>query len=278
MVGVETPEAGGRRQGHRGSGTAQPVVLRRHALREAGRRPARALPESRSWKRIPQGLGDAVAVARHAEEGGQHQLPGRRQASGARGLCRREPHLEDQLSAGAGQGQGGEAVLAGLGCGGEPHRRGLEGRPHGPGLRQAHLLPDGPLYSPVRQPARRRARTLRLPPARRLLRGHGRQDAATAWPMAPRPRRGRRKGRAAGEAEGIAGPETPELPAWPTAAPQRRWLCRRSQRASSSDAHEPWGQRRLDGGDGVEAGRFLPVRDRPPGEPAAAEVGACCPS
>ena len=97
-----------------------------------------------------------------------HQLHGRRQAQRAGRLRRREPDLEDQLSAGA--RQEGEAVSARLGRGREPDRRGLEGRAHGPGLRPADLLPDGPVSAAVRPPPRRRAGTVRLPAAADLLR------------------------------------------------------------------------------------------------------------
>ena len=87
-----------------------------------------------------------------------------------RRLRHREPDLEDELPAGSGQGEGGQAVPAGLGRGGERHRRGLEGRANGPGQRPAHLLPNGPVYAAVRAAADGRARAVRLPAARHLQR------------------------------------------------------------------------------------------------------------
>ncbi len=47
--GRREAEASRRRQGHGRSRAAEPVVRRRHAQREAARRAARALPQSRSW-------------------------------------------------------------------------------------------------------------------------------------------------------------------------------------------------------------------------------------
>ena len=76
-------EAGGR-QGHRRSRTAEPVVRRRHAQRQADRRAAGALPQPDHRQRVQEGAGNAGAVARHAEEGGEHQLRRRRQAATSR--------------------------------------------------------------------------------------------------------------------------------------------------------------------------------------------------
>ena len=126
------------------------------------------------------------------------------------GYVDREPHLEDELSARAGDEEG-EAVPARLGGGGEPDRRGLEGRPHGPGQRPAHLLPDGPVLAPLRAPSRRRSRTLRVPQSRRLQRQHGgrpttdgdaasRARMAAASTPAKRQLRGSALGRRAGQA------------------------------------------------------------------------------
>ena len=126
-----------RRQGHGRGGDAQPLVRRRHAQPEDERSAARALPQPGHGQRVPQGAGDAGPVARHPEEGGEHQLRRRRQARCARRLRRREPDLEDQLSPGA--GQEGEAVPARLGRGREPDGRGLEGRAHGAGVGPADL-------------------------------------------------------------------------------------------------------------------------------------------
>ena len=84
----------------------------------------------------------------------------RRQAHRQGRLRRREPDLEDELS--PRPRQEGQAVPAGLGRRREHPGRGLDQRPHGPGQRPAHLLPDGPVSAAVRPAAGRRARTVRL--------------------------------------------------------------------------------------------------------------------
>ncbi len=96
------------------------------------------------------------------------QLRGRGQAERAGGLRDREPHLEDELPARAGQRKRGQAVPARLGRGRERHRRGLEGRAHGAGERPAHQLPDGPVHAALRAAADGGARAVRLPTARHL--------------------------------------------------------------------------------------------------------------
>ena len=72
-----------------------------------------ALPQSDHGQRVQEGAGNAGAVARHAEEGGEHQLRRRGQARGEGRLRRREPDLEDELSPGAGQGEGDKPYLQG---------------------------------------------------------------------------------------------------------------------------------------------------------------------
>ena len=214
-----------------------------------------------------QGAGDAGAVARHAEEGGQHQLRGRRQARGARRLRDREPHLEDQLSAGAGQGEGGQAVPARLGHRREPHRRGLEGRPHGPGLRPADLLPDGPVSAALCAAADGRAGTVRLAPARHLQRRPG-QDASGERLAAPAP-----------EADGNGAKRLPT--ARRSAQGGRAWPRDKPATDSSARDREATWTRTMDlGQSGVSTmataaklGDFFQYAIDKPVTPAAAEVG-----
>ena len=148
-------ESGARREGRSGvaavqRGPARHDDRRRHGRREAkGRRPARTPVEveqlnlwcadgMRSVKladvqrvrflnpimdnEVQEGAGDADAVARHAEEGGQPELRRRGQAQRPRRLRHRESDLEDELSPRSRQGEGGQAVLARLGRGRERHR------------------------------------------------------------------------------------------------------------------------------------------------------------
>ena len=77
----------------------------------------------------------------------------------ARRLRDREPHLENKLPPGAGKRQ---AIPARLGHRREHHRRRLEGCPHGPGVRPAHLVPDGPVPAALRAATRGRAGTVRF--------------------------------------------------------------------------------------------------------------------
>ncbi len=71
----------------------------------------------------------------------------RRQASGQGRLRRREPDLEDELSAGA--EPEGQAVPAGLGGRREHAGRGLEQRPHGPGFSGRPISFQMDLYQPL---------------------------------------------------------------------------------------------------------------------------------
>src|SRR5262249_11215731 len=110
-----------------GSGL-EPVVYRRHAGGEAGGDPTSSVHEPGDRERNATGSGDARALARLAEEGGQPALLGLGEAEGGGRLRGREPDLEDQLPTGP---EGGQAVPAGVGGGREPDRRGLGPGDHG---------------------------------------------------------------------------------------------------------------------------------------------------
>ena len=99
-------------------------------------------------------------------------------------LRRREPDLEDELS--AGPRQEGQAVLARLGRGREHAGRRLEQRPHGPGQRPADLLPDGPVPAAVRHRGRWSSRNCSPRCGRRLTKVRWSKcdkEAMRPWPV-----------------------------------------------------------------------------------------------
>ena len=164
----------------------EPVVRGRGSGREARRGAAAAVRQPGHRERGPPGPGDAGPEPRQPEEGREPALRRGGEAEGAGRVRGREPDLEDQLPAGA--GQGGEAVPAGLGGGGEPDRRGLARGHDGARQRAADLVQDGPVQPAVRGPTDRRARTVRQPAAGGLQRGHaeGRWRGRSRSPPAPR--------------------------------------------------------------------------------------------
>ena len=85
---------------------------------------AGALPQSDPGQRVPQSAGDAGAVARHAEEGGQHQLRGEGKRQVRVGYVDREPDLEDRVSARAGQEERSRICRAGPSSRTRPTRTG----------------------------------------------------------------------------------------------------------------------------------------------------------
>ena len=160
---------------------------------------------------------------------------------------------------------------AGLGRRREPHRRGLEGRPHGPGLAA------GP--SPSRWTSTSPSSSTAPPSSPNSSPPSGPSPTPAAWMTAKagdgdsgrRPTRPTEPPDAAGgePAERDAAARTAPAAARPTGGERTP----RDARSELNEQHGP-GPERVVGGDGGEAGGLLPVRDRPAGEPAAAEVGA----
>src|SRR5262249_24478345 len=107
LVGVQTKL---QPQGDGAAGQAEPNLLRagrRPAGGQAGRRPQGVLPQPGPGGRAEGCPGGAGPVPRHREEGGEYPFRGGGQAAGAGRLRGGEPHLEDQLPPGAGQGGAG---------------------------------------------------------------------------------------------------------------------------------------------------------------------------